>query len=110
MMCLGLEAVAAGWKAQTNPLSYGGTPKFFNGDTLSHLPPHSLSLPLSPSLSLSLFLFLSPFSLSVSLPFTLPYLHSIIFYLQLLNNFYAFFTFWRVKTTPQKVLIISKHP
>ena len=27
MMCLGLEPGAAGWKAQTNPLSYGGTPK-----------------------------------------------------------------------------------
>ena len=25
MMCLGLEPGAAGWKAQTNPLSYGGT-------------------------------------------------------------------------------------
>ena len=28
MVCSGLETVAAGWKAQTNPLSYGGTPKF----------------------------------------------------------------------------------
>ena len=27
-MCLGLEPGAAGWKAQTNPLSYGGTPIF----------------------------------------------------------------------------------
>ena len=27
MVCLGLEPGAAGWKAQTNPLSYGGTPK-----------------------------------------------------------------------------------
>ena len=26
MMCLGLEPGAAGWRAQTNPLSYGGTP------------------------------------------------------------------------------------
>ena len=26
MMCLGFEPGAAGWKAQTNPLSYGGTP------------------------------------------------------------------------------------
>ena len=25
MVCLGLEPEAAGWKAQTNPLSYGGT-------------------------------------------------------------------------------------
>ena len=25
-MCLGLEPGAAGWKAQTNPLSYGDTP------------------------------------------------------------------------------------
>ena len=29
MVCLGLEPGAAGWKAQTNPLSYGGTPNFF---------------------------------------------------------------------------------
>ena len=28
MVCLGLEPGAAGWKAQTNPLSYGGTPSF----------------------------------------------------------------------------------
>ena len=27
MVCLGLEPGAAGWKAQTNPLSYGGTPQ-----------------------------------------------------------------------------------
>ena len=26
MACLGLEPGAAGWKAQTNPLSYGGAP------------------------------------------------------------------------------------
>ena len=26
MVCLGFEPGAAGWKAQTNPLSYGGTP------------------------------------------------------------------------------------
>ena len=26
MVCLGLEPGAAGWKAQTNPLCYGGTP------------------------------------------------------------------------------------
>ena len=26
MVCLGFEPWAAGWKAQTNPLSYGGTP------------------------------------------------------------------------------------
>ena len=27
MVCLGLKPGAAEWKAQTNPLSYGGTPK-----------------------------------------------------------------------------------
>ena len=27
MVCLGLEPGAAGWKAQMNPLSYGGTPR-----------------------------------------------------------------------------------
>ena len=27
MVCLGFEPGAAGWKARTNPLSYGGTPK-----------------------------------------------------------------------------------
>ena len=26
MVCLGFEPGAAGWKARTNPLSYGGTP------------------------------------------------------------------------------------
>ena len=26
MVCLGLEPRAAGWRGQTNPLSYGGTP------------------------------------------------------------------------------------
>ena len=29
MMCLGLEPGAAGWKVETNPLSYGGTPMIF---------------------------------------------------------------------------------
>ena len=28
MACLGLEPGAAGWWAQMNPLSYGGTPSF----------------------------------------------------------------------------------
>ena len=28
MGCLGVEPGAAGWKAQTNPLSYGDTPYF----------------------------------------------------------------------------------
>ena len=28
MICLGLEPGAVGWKAQTNPLSYGGTQNF----------------------------------------------------------------------------------
>ena len=30
MVCLGLEPWAAGWKVQTNPLSYGSTPKTSN--------------------------------------------------------------------------------
>ena len=30
MACLGVEPGVAGWKAQTNPLSYGGTPFFSN--------------------------------------------------------------------------------
>ena len=30
MTCLGVEPRAAGWKAQTNPLSYGGTPIFLS--------------------------------------------------------------------------------
>ena len=29
-MCLGVEPGAALWKAQTNPLSYGGTPTVAN--------------------------------------------------------------------------------
>ena len=32
MMCLGSEPRVAGWKTQTNPLSYGGTP--ITADTL----------------------------------------------------------------------------
>ena len=28
MVCMGVESGATGWKAQTNPLSYGGTPLF----------------------------------------------------------------------------------
>ena len=28
MGCLGVEPGAAGWKVQTNPLSYGGTPNY----------------------------------------------------------------------------------
>ena len=28
-MCLGFEPGVAGWKAQINPLSYGGTPHLF---------------------------------------------------------------------------------
>ena len=28
MVCLGFEPRVAGWKAQTNPLSYGGTPYY----------------------------------------------------------------------------------
>ena len=28
MVCLGIEPGAAGWKALTNPLSYGGIPHF----------------------------------------------------------------------------------
>ena len=34
MVCLGLEPGAAGWKTQTNPLSYGGTP-LVDGSNLS---------------------------------------------------------------------------
>ena len=29
MVCLGLEPKVAVWKAETNPLSYGGTPSFY---------------------------------------------------------------------------------
>ena len=29
MVCLGFEPGAGGWKARTNPLSYGGTPNIF---------------------------------------------------------------------------------
>ena len=28
MVCMGFEPRVAGWKAQTNPLSYGGNPSF----------------------------------------------------------------------------------
>ena len=30
MVCLGVKPRAAGWKVQTNPLSYGGTPTCSN--------------------------------------------------------------------------------
>ena len=30
MVCLGFEPGTAEWKAQTNPLSYGGTPNLFD--------------------------------------------------------------------------------
>ena len=32
MVCLGLEPGAAGWLAQTNPLSYGSTPNEIKSD------------------------------------------------------------------------------
>ena len=36
MVCLGIEPGAAGWKARTNPLSYGGTHSVTRlGDLLS---------------------------------------------------------------------------
>ena len=36
MVCLGLEPGAAGWKVQTNPLSYGGTPTRDFGCLITH--------------------------------------------------------------------------
>ena len=38
MVCLGFEPGAAGWKSQTNPLSYGGTPctLFFDGTVMKN--------------------------------------------------------------------------
>ena len=41
MVCLGLEPGAAGWKAQTNPLSYGGI-KALNCSTLVFMHSHWL--------------------------------------------------------------------
>ena len=40
MVYLGLEPGAAGWKTQTNPLSYGGTPfnSFYSNMTVIHIP------------------------------------------------------------------------
>ena len=41
MVCLGLEPGAAGWKAQTNPMSYSGTPRFtfmFNQSLCTNVP------------------------------------------------------------------------
>ena len=42
MVCLGVEPGAAGWKAVTNPLSYGGTPIAFHftyltGSRINHI-------------------------------------------------------------------------
>ena len=39
MVCLGLEARAAGWWVQTNPLSYGGTPSICNLMVLNEFAP-----------------------------------------------------------------------
>ena len=40
MVCLGFEPGAAGWKAQMDPLSYGGTPKAAKLDTSNILKGH----------------------------------------------------------------------
>ena len=37
MVCSELEPGAAGWKAQTNPLSYGGNPSYPYNVSLSSL-------------------------------------------------------------------------
>ena len=37
MVCLGFEPGAARWKAQMNPLSYGGTPKWLLLDAVKRL-------------------------------------------------------------------------
>ena len=37
MACLGVEPGVAGWKAQTNPLSYGMSNKNFDGSRRCHL-------------------------------------------------------------------------
>ena len=100
MMCLGIEPGAAGWKARTNPLSYGGTPpltrclfaiqpSFLRGRQLFpfdcfHFQPFycsssalvllSLNLPSHPRNRNSNMAFKSdpPLSLSLSLSLTLP--------------------------------------
>ena len=36
MVCLGLEPGVAGWKAQTNPMSYGGTPNLVTSQHLTN--------------------------------------------------------------------------
>ena len=36
MVCLGLERGAAGWKVQTNPLSYGGTLNYLVSVTIQN--------------------------------------------------------------------------
>ena len=38
MACLGLEPRAAGWQGQTNPLSYGGTPRYIMELRVEELP------------------------------------------------------------------------
>ena len=43
MVCLGFEPGAAGWKAQINPLSYGGTVQFFVPKTKTERLTHLLS-------------------------------------------------------------------
>ena len=53
MVCLGFEPGVAGWKAQTNPLSYGGTPDIslsFSLFVFCQLPPQFLFLPHNSSI------------------------------------------------------------
>ena len=54
MVCLGLEPGAAGWKAQTNPLSYGGTPKSLDSLSLQLAFKYLRKLP-SPIFSLTIY-------------------------------------------------------
>ena len=53
MECLGVKPRAAWWKAQTNPLSYDGTPRFlpkrkYSNDCLENCP-HPISKKLTTS-------------------------------------------------------------
>ena len=44
MVCLGLEPGATGWKGQTNPLSYGGTPNVMINFQTKIKQKHSLTM------------------------------------------------------------------
>ena len=63
MVCLGFEPGAAGWKARTNPLSYGGTPvqTFFPNDSFFHSELSTFCSPLARTITRKRVITLRPY-------------------------------------------------